>query len=344
MTEKIALTELTRGGGCGCKLGPGDLAQVVCQLPPIVDPAVLVGTSTADDAAVYKLDDQRAIVQTLDFFTPIVDDPYDYGRIAAANALSDVYAMGGRPLFALNIVCFPRDQLSLEVLERILQGGQATAHEAGIAIVGGHSVRGPEPLYGLAVTGLVSPDRVLTNAGARPGDVLVLTKPIGLGILTTALKKKCLDEPTVRKVVDVMTTLNRAAAEALEGLRVHALTDVTGFGLLGHLTEMLVASGVGGRVQAEAVPVLPEAWPLVRQGIHPGGTQRIMEHVGPSVRWGEGISKEMQLVLCDPQTSGGLLIALAPEDVDQLRSRLDSATVIGETTAESPGIVQVEAT
>jgi len=303
---------------------------------------VLVGTSTADDAAVYKLDDERAIVQTVDLITPIVDDPYDYGQIAAANSLSDVYAMGGRPLFALAVVCFPSRQVPLEVLGRILQGGVAKAREAGIAIVGGHSVEDQEPKYGLVVTGLVSPDHILANAGARPGDVLVLTKPIGSGILTTALKKKQLNEEALRKVVDVMTTLNRAAAEALEGLHVHALTDITGFGLLGHLVEMVAASGVGARLKASSVPVLEEAWPLVQRGIYPGGTKRNLDYFGSSVQWAQGTSKETQLVLADPQTSGGLLIAIAPEDVDELLRRLSTASAIGEITLTPPGFVQVD--
>jgi selenide,water dikinase len=314
---------------------------VLCELPPIDDPAVLVGTSTADDAAVYRLDDERAIVQTVDLITPIVDDPYDYGQIAAANSLSDVYAMGGTPLFALAIVCFPARKVPLEILGRILQGGVAKAREAGIAIVGGHSVEDDEPKYGLVVTGLVSPDRVLTNAGARPGDVLVLTKPIGTGILTTALKRKQLDGAAVRRVVEVMSTLNRVAAEALAGLQVHALTDVTGFGLLGHLIEIVAGSRVGARLRASAVPVFEEAWPLVQRGIFPGGTKRNLDYFGSKAQWFPGTSQETQYVLADPQTSGGLLISIASEDVDKLLGKLGTASVIGEITAGPLGVVQV---
>lgn len=314
---------------------------MLCDLPPIDDPSVLVGTSTADDAAVYRLDDTRAIVQTVDLITPIVDDPYDYGQIAAANSLSDVYAMGGTPLFALAIVCFPARKVPLEVLGRILQGGAAKAREAGIAIVGGHSVEDDEPKYGLVVTGLVSPDRVLTNAGARPGDVLVLTKPIGTGILTTALKRKQLEDASVRRVIDVMSTLNRSTAEALNGLQVHALTDVTGFGLLGHLTEMVAGSGVGARLRASSVPVFEEAPALVQRGIFPGGTKRNLTHFGPSAQWLPGTSEVTQHVLADPQTSGGLLIAIASEDVDELLRKVISASVIGEITAGPRGVVQV---
>lgn len=321
--------------------------QVLRQLPPVEDPAILVGTSTSDDAAVYRIDDGRAIVQTVDFITPIVDDPYQYGQIAAANSISDVYAMGGRPLLALNIVCFPSRKVPLEVLQKILQGGAAKAREAGIDIVGGHSVDDDEPKYGLVVTGIVSPDRVLTNAGARPGDYLVLTKPLGSGILTTALKKKRLDETAARKIVQVMSTLNRAAAEALDGLDVHAVTDITGFGLLGHLTEMLAASRVGARLSVPQVPVLDEVWSLARCGIYPGGATRNWERFGSSTRWGNGVAPEVKMVLADPQTSGGLLIAIAASDLDRLLERLTRSgvlarAVIGQITSDSPGVVDVD--
>jgi len=314
---------------------------VLCDLPPIDNPAVLVGTATADDAAVYRLDPERAIVQTVDLITPIVDDPFDYGQIAAANSLSDVYAMGGRPIFALAIACFPARKLPLDVLRRILEGGIAKAQEAGVPIVGGHTVQDDEPKYGLAVTGLVAPDRVLTNARAHPGDVLVLTKPIGTGILTTALKKKLLDGSAQNRVVAVMCELNRRAAEALDGLRVHALTDVTGFGLLGHLTEMTAASGVGARLQRTAVPVFEEAPALAERGIVPGGTKRNLEHFGASVKWSPGISEAQRHVLADAQTSGGLLVAIAPSDADQFLSRVTSATVIGEMIEGPPGVTHV---
>ncbi len=319
----------------------------MCQLPPIEDPAVLVGTSTADDAAAYRIDDQRAIIQTVDFITPIVDDPYDYGRIAAANSISDVYAMGGRPLFALNIVCFPSKKLPLDVLGKILRGGCDKAREAGIEIVGGHSVDDAEPKYGLVVTGIVSSDRILTNAGAKPGDVLVLTKPLGSGILTTALKKGLLADATKNRIVDVMATLNRAAAEALDGLEVHALTDITGFGLLGHLIEMLNGARVGARLIAGDVPVLEEVWPLARDGVYPGGAKRNLDRFDRSVIWPDATPEEMKLVLADPQTSGGLLIAIAPHELDRLIARLadakvPAAAVIGEITSQQPRVVQVD--
>jgi selenide,water dikinase len=308
---------------------------------------VLVGTSTSDDAAAYRIDGQRCLLQTLDFITPVVDDPYQYGQIAAANSLSDIYAMGGRPLFALNIVCFPSRKLPLEVLSKILRGGHDKAREAGIEIIGGHSVDDAEPKYGLVVTGLVPPDRILTNAGARPGDMLVLTKPLGSGILTTALKKGRLDAEAGRRIVHVMTTLNRAAAEALADLEVHALTDVTGFGLLGHLSEMLAGSQVGARVWASRVPVLEEVWPLVRAGVFPGGTTRNRERFERFVRWPAGVLEETKIVLADAQTSGGLLIAIAAKHLDTLLDRLSRAgtlaqAVIGEVIADQPGMVSVE--
>ena len=307
----------------------------------------MVGTSTADDAAAYRIDGQRALIQTVDFITPIVDDPYDFGRIAAANSISDVYAMGGRPLFALNIVCFPTKKLPLDVLGKILKGGCDKAREAGIEIIGGHSVDDEEPKYGLVVTGMARADRVLTNAGARPGDILVLTKPLGSGILTTALKKGLLANVTKNKIIDVMATLNRAAAEALDGLEVHALTDVTGFGLLGHLVEMLTGSRVAARIRTADVPVLEEVWPLARDGVYPGGAQRNLDRLDRSVHWPDATPEEIKIVLADPQTSGGLLIAIAPHELDRLMDRLSgaevpAAAVIGEITSQQPHVVQVD--
>lgn len=304
-------------------------------MPPVTDPNVLVGTSTSDDAAVYRLDDRRALVQTVDFITPIVDDPYDYGQIAAANSLSDVYAMGGRPLMALNIVCFPSKKVPLEVLGRILEGGRDKAREAGIEIVGGHSVDDAEPKYGLVVTGLVDPARVLTNVGARPGDLLVLTKPLGAGVLTTAIKRGKLGPAPAARITEVMKTLNRAAAECLDGLEVHALTDVTGFGLLGHLSEMVRGTNVAVRLKVDSVPVLDEVRPLIREGVYPGGATRNLQAAADVVDWPADAPDDVKLMLADPQTSGGLLIAIAPRDLDTLLARLRSAAtlahaVIGE--------------
>lgn len=306
-------------------------------MPKVTDANILVGTSTADDAAAYRIDDERAIVQTLDFITPIVDDPFDYGRIAAANSISDVYAMGGRPLFALNIVCFPSKKISMDILGRILQGGSETAHEAGIEVVGGHSVDDNEPKYGLVVTGMVHPDKILTNAGAKPGDSLVLTKPLGSGILTTGLKKGRLSEKGEKNVVDVMATLNKNAAEALEGLQVNALTDITGFGLLGHLLEMAEGSKTTARVFGSQVPFLDEVSELVTDNVYPGGAKRNLNRVDPAVAWNSGITDQMKIMLSDPQTSGGLLISVAEQDTETLLKRLNdagtpAAVVIGEIT------------
>jgi selenide,water dikinase len=315
-------------------------------LPPIIDPAVLVGTSTSDDAAAYRLDAQRAILQTLDFITPIVDDPYDYGQIAAANSISDIYAMGGRPLFALNIVCFPSKKIPLDVLGRILQGGADKAREAGISIIGGHSVEDAEPKYGLVVTGIAPPDRILTNAGARAGDVLILTKPIGSGILSSAWKREKLTPAGQAAVTRTMATLNRAAAESLEGLAVHALTDVTGFGLVGHLSEMMAGSSTTARISAGMVPLLDEAWSLAAAGVYPGGAKRNLEQFGSRIGWPVGSDDVLKVVLADPQTSGGLLISVAAEDASRLVERLQSANtlasaVIGEVTSSTGMLIEV---
>lgn len=316
-------------------------------MPPIQDPAVLVGTSSADDAAAYRIDDRRAILQTIDFITPIVDDPYAYGQIAAANSISDIYAMGGRPLFALNMVCFPARQFPIDVLGKIIQGGCDKAHEAGIDIIGGHSVDDAEPKYGLSVTGIVDSDRILTNAASKPDDVLILTKPLGSGILTTAIKQGKVSEAVADQVTQIMATLNRQAAEAMDDLEVHAVTDITGFGLLGHLVEMLEAAQVGGRLVASKTPILDNVRLLAREGVYPGGARRNLERFGSSAKWPADVTEELQLVLADPQTSGGLLIAVASTDVDRLLDRLKDAqvpacAVIGEVTKEHPGILQVE--
>ena len=293
---------------------------------------MLVGAATADDAAVYQLADDLALVATVDYITPVVDDPYTWGGIAAANALSDVYAMGGRPIFALNVVNFPRDTLPLETLERVVEGGAAKVAEAGVAILGGHSVDDPEPKYGLVALGTVHPQRVMCNVGAVAGDVLVLTKPLGLGILTTAIKR---DLTRGEQAVEVMLTLNKAASEAMLAVPgVHAATDVTGFGLLGHLSEMLGDGTVGARLNASAVPVLEGARELAAQGVVPGGSHRNLAAVSSVVDWSERLSEIDRLVLADAQTSGGLLLAVAPDAADGL---LDELQVRGVRTAARIG-------
>jgi len=312
---------------------------VLSQLPTFSDPRLLVGPETSDDAAVYQLTDDLAVVQSVDFITPVVDDPYTCGAVAAANSLSDIYAMGARPIFALNLVGFPTAKLPLRVLSLILQGGADKVREAGAAIVGGHSIDDPEPKYGLVVTGLVHPQKVVTNARAQVGDDLVLTKPLGLGIITTGIKLERVSAEAVDRAVRVMTTLNKSAAEAMVEVGVHACTDVTGFGLLGHLHEMTSGSGVAARISLQAVPVLPEAWALVKEGICPGGTKRNHQALEGKVTWAPGITEEAQLVLCDAQTSGGLLIAVSKDKSPTLIAALQAAQTlaaarIGEIIAD----------
>jgi selenide,water dikinase len=282
---------------------------VLRHLPKPSDPNLLLGIGTDDDAAVYRLTDEIALVQTVDVFTPIVDDPYQFGAIAAANALSDVYAKGGRPLLALNVAGFPR-KLPLDILVEILRGGAEKAAEAGVIIVGGHTIDDPEPKYGLAVTGLVHPNRFVANAGARPGDALYLTKPLGIGLITTAIKQGKVADDVAAEAVRVMGILNRAASEAMQHVRVHAATDITGFGLLGHLHEMAAASGVAARVRASSVPVIDGARALVAAGTIAGGTARNLEWLQEKVQWDPAVDETTRVVLADAQTSGGLLIAV----------------------------------
>lgn len=292
------------------------------QLPPIVDPNVLVGTDTRDDAAIYRLSDDIALVATVDFFTPIVDDPYDFGRIAAANALSDVYAMGGTPLYALALVAFPRSLLASGYLEAITRGGAEKAAEAGCPIIGGHSIDDEEPKYGLSVTGKVHPGRIVANAGALAGDVLILTKPIGTGIIATAIKRGLATPDVIAGAVESMAALNRAASEAMLAVGVHAATDVTGFGLLGHLLEMTTASGVGARIHAGSVPVLPGTRELAEQGAVPGGTTRNRDAIADQIEWDVSVDDTNRIILYDAQTSGGLLMAVAPGRADELLAEM----------------------
>ncbi len=305
--------------------------QVLRQIPIIHDPRVLVGRSGADDAAVYKVSDDLAVVQTVDYFTPIVDDPYTFGTIAAANALSDIYAMGATPTMALNIVGFPVDKLSLDVLVEILRGGSDKAAEAGISIAGGHTVDDDEPKYGLVVMGLVHPDAIITNAGAKAGDALILTKPIGTGIISTAMKAEIATQESIEAAVEVMSALNKSAAESMMEVGVNACTDVTGFGLLGHLHEMISASAVGAEIHFEEVPLIPGTWELADDLIIPAGTSRNREYLTDFVVWGNGIEYEQQMILCDAQTSGGLLISVSQENSAALLRSLEDSGVLAAT-------------
>ncbi len=307
---------------------------------------MLVGFETSDDAAVYRVDDSRAIVQTVDFFTPVVDDAYSFGRIAAANAFSDVWAMGGKALFAVNVVAWPVGKVSMELLGEVMRGGAEAARLAGAPIIGGHSIDDPEPKYGLAVTGLVHPDRVLRNVGARPGDVLLLTKPLGSGIVATAIKRGIAPAALVDRAVEVMSELNRAAGEALaESGAVHALTDVTGFGLLGHAWEMASGSGVGMRLRAAAVPVLEGVHELAAENVVPVGSKANLRWVEPHVRFADGLAPTIPIVLADAQTNGGLLAAVDPSRADAVIARLRtagvSATKIGDVVAGDPPAIEI---
>jgi selenide, water dikinase len=346
-TSEVRLTQLAKRAGCAAKHPPGFLLPLLGMLPPVDDPRVLVGSATADDAAVYRLSDDVALVLTTDFFTPIVDDPYTFGQVAAANALSDVYAMGGKPLVALSLVGFP-ETLETPILARILNGAVEVATAAGISIVGGHTIKSEEPIFGLAVVGTIHPDKVLTNAGAQVGDALVLSKPIGLGIITTAAKNSKDSLAAIRDAEKVMTTLNRGAAEVLIRFEVHALTDITGFGLLGHLRNITAASKVTACVWADQVPVLPAARTYVEEGIAPGGTRANRSFLNDWVKYAPEVSESDQLLLCDAQTSGGLLAAVPASIADDViaawrKAGTPAAAVIGRIEAKGNGNIRVTA-
>jgi selenide,water dikinase len=315
---EVKLTALSHGAGCACKLSPADLHPLLREMPVPSDPDLLVGLDTADDAAVYRVSDELAIVTTVDFFTPIVDDPFDFGRIAAANALSDVYAMGATPLTALNLVAYSLDELGGETLREILRGGAEVAREAGVAVVGGHSIDDREPKYGMAVTGMVHPERLLRNSTASVGHDLFLSKPVGGGVVSTATKRGLADDGLVARAVGVMTTLNRDASSAALAAEASAVTDVTGFGLLGHLHEMTAASGVAASVDAAAVPAIAGVLELLGNegGVIAGGTRRNRAWVEEWLDWDGGVSEERRWLLCDAMTSGGLLVAAPPGSPD----------------------------
>jgi selenide,water dikinase len=343
MQTERRLTSFSHGAGCGCKLGPDQLTEVLGTLTlPDVPLDVLVAADTGDDAAVYALDEDRALVATLDFFTPIVDDPYDWGRIAATNAMSDVYAMGGTPFLGLNIANWPVDDLPLEMLGRVLQGGSDAAGAAGFPVLGGHSITDPEPKYGMVVLGFVDPRRMLRNSTAVAGDTLVLTKPLGLGLISTAIKGGVASDLLIATAIELMTTPNKAAAEAVGEIGADAATDVTGFGLLGHLHRMLEGSGVAAEIDAEAVPAIDGALELARGGIVPGGTVRNRAAVDRHVDWG-GLTEPEQLVLADAQTSGGLLVATRDAEalVEALEARGVRGAPIGRVAAGVPGAIDV---
>jgi cysteine desulfurase len=332
--SEIKLTHFTHGLGCACKIRPQFLEKILKELPVSTDPNVLVGLKDPDDGAVYRIDDRVTIVQTVDFFTPVVDDPYDFGAVAAANALSDIYAMGGKPLFALSIVCFPEKLLPPEVLQQILLGATDKVSEAGISIIGGHTIEDTEPKFGLVVTGTIDPGKILTNSSAKSGDAIILTKPVGTGILSTGIKRGLVDRETEKHMIAVMTKLNDKAADVMTAFPVSACTDVTGFGLLGHLKEMVRGSQTGAEVDYKKVPVLPMTWELAAMNMIPGGTRNNLQFVEDLVDWDEDVPELAKMILTDAQTSGGLLItlpaALADKFIAQCRlAGISDAVVIG---------------
>ncbi len=322
--KEVKLTQYTHGLGCACKLRPQVLEEVLKKLPRAGDAQVLVGIETSDDASVYQIDSQTAILQTVDFFTPVVDDPFHFGAIAATNSLSDIYAMGGKPLFALNIVGFPSNRLPVSVLEKILEGAQSKAAEAGISIIGGHTVDDTEPKFGLAVTGIVHPKKILRNSTAREGDMLILTKPLGTGILSTALKRGMLDSSIETVLINTMSLLNKSAAEIMEEFPVNACTDVTGFGLLGHLLEMMNGSGTSAIIYYKNIPFLPKVLSFLTAGVIPGGTRDNFEFTRPYVVYAPEITENQQLLLNDAQTSGGLLISIPANKAEKMLKKLHS--------------------
>jgi cysteine desulfurase len=344
--EEIKLTQFTHGLGCACKLRPQLLEEIIRKLPVPDDKNILVGVETSDDAAIYRINEKESIVQTVDFFTPIVDSAFHFGAIAAANSLSDIYAMGAKPLFALNIVGFPSNRLPLTVLEEILQGAQSKAKEAGISIIGGHTVDDTEPKFGLAVTGLVSNNKILRNNTAQAGDLLILTKPLGTGILSTALKQGLLDGELSQLLIETMARLNREAAEAMSEIEVHACTDITGFGLIGHLLEMMQGSKTSAIIENRNVPFLPEVDSFAAANTIPGGTKDNHLYTQNSVSYGSNISEIRQLMLNDAQTSGGLLISLNEKYADKLlnilnRKGIKESRVIGKVTDKASAVISV---
>lgn len=323
--SEIRLTQMTKTAGCAAKIGPGTLAGILENLPKFQDPALMVGIETSDDGAIYRVNDEVALIQTLDFFTPVVDDPYVFGQVAAANALSDIYAMGGEPKVALNIVAWP-NCVNPEILGRILQGGASKVLEAGAVLAGGHSIQDDEPKYGLSVTGFVHPDKVFKNSGAKAGDVLILTKPLGTGIINTAVKADMASEEAREEVVRVMTSLNKKAKQIIEHYDVHGCTDVTGFGLAGHGAEMAEGSNVTLEIFAKDLPVQKEAFSLAQMGLIPEGAYKNRYYTENKVDFGD-VEEYFRDIFCDPQTSGGLLVSVSPEDAKRIAADFKAASM-----------------
>lgn len=345
METEVKLTKLAKCAGCGAKVGAGTLVHMLEGFKTHQDPRLIVGYDKSDDASVYVLDENTALIQTTDFFPPIVDDPYLYGRIAATNALSDVYAMGGEPKLALNIMCLA-ESMDQDTVQQILKGGYDAAYDAGAIITGGHTIHGAEPIYGLAVSGFVRPDKVLTNSNAKPGDVLILTKPLGIGILTTSAKADMVGKEVLDRIYRQMATLNKTARDIMVKYPVHSCTDVTGFALLGHGFEMAQGSGCTIHIQANAVPYHEEAYELAEMGFIPAGAYRNREYAESSVKVCGNVSRAMQDILYDPQTSGGLLFALpkeaAGECLKELQKVIPEAAVVGYVTEKMESWIYLE--
>jgi selenide,water dikinase len=347
MDMQVRLTQFSHGGGCGCKIAPGVLEQILARgAPGILPKELLVGIETSDDAAVYRINERQAIVATTDFFMPIVDDPFDFGAIAATNAISDVYAMGGQPLFALALVGMPVNQLPLDTIRKILEGGESVCARAGIPVAGGHTIDSVEPIYGLVAIGLVDPRNVKRNSGARPGDKLVLGKPLGVGILSAALKKGKLDAAGYKAMIESTTKLNTPGTKLGTLESVHALTDVTGFGLLGHLVEIVKGSNASARIDWKSIPLLPTALDFAREGIATGASGRNWSGYAERIKLGAGVGEAEKALLTDPQTSGGLLVACESSACDEVLGIFHSegfaqAAIVGEIV-EGAGQVQVD--
>jgi selenide,water dikinase len=346
-TKPFRLTESVKAAGCASKLSPAALDKVLGKLPRQNDPNVLVGFDHADDAGVYKITPDLAMVQTVDFFTPVVDDPYVFGQIAATNALSDIYAMGGKPVTSLALVCFP-EKANLDILERILAGGLSKMVEAGCVVIGGHSIRDQEPKFGYAVTGLIDPKKILANAGAKPGDALIFTKALGTGVISTAIKRGKAEPAWIDAAIQSMTTLNKRGAEVIQQgeFRIHAMTDVTGFSMIGHAREMVLASEVSFRLNADSIPLLPGALECVRAGYIPGGLNNNRDFAECVVEYGDDVPEDLRSLLFDPQTAGGLLISVALEDSARLTQSLNAAGVpavqIGEVVSRTKPLIFIQ--
>lgn len=344
--SNIKLTKYTQGLGCACKLRPQELEKILKDIPAHNNPNILIDTNNSDDAAVYKINNEMALVQTVDFFTPVVDNPYDFGAIAAANALSDIYAMGAKPIFALNIVGFPSTRLPMDVLKQILKGAQDKATEAGISILGGHTIDDPEPKFGMVVSGIAHPDEILTNSRAKKGDAIILTKPIGLGIISTALKRGLVHKNTEDFAIKIMSELNKYAADIINNFDINACTDVTGFGLLGHLSEISLASKMDVEIFSQQVPVIEEAWEFATSNIIPGGSTNNLNHFSKYIDWDTKLSEIEKIILCDAQTSGGLLFTIPMSQKDEVikqlkESGIEFASHIGNCVSKGNGVISV---